>query len=129
MRQTGVEMIEMPQYHWYDYEAQYEGVQVNVEIKCRDIKWGQYPTIILSKTKFMKGYDRLVNHGERFRFVVRYKTGIQVLKMKDDILTHVNFKKGGRRDRNDPRDIEDVADIPLKLFKPFAYYKRHQYNT
>ena len=116
-KEFGWDMKEMPQFNFCDYQAEIDGKLNNIEIKYRDIHWGQYPTIILSKDKFMKGLDRQVNHSEPFRFYVRHKTGLRCYEMDDYCLFDISFKQGGRKDRGDPKDIEEVADIPIQLFK------------
>ena len=87
-----------------------------VEVKCRNINWGQYPTLHISVHK-VADLMTLAEASGLPAFIA--------VQMNDCLVAHkiahpypVVF--GGRTDRNDPEDMEPVFDIPFSSFKRVA---------
>lgn len=112
-------MIKMAPLYFCDYQAWWNSNKVNIEIKYRDIYWGQYKDIILSAHKARQGWYRYTKHGEPFIFVVFCKDGLFRYRMTRKNAYLLETTQGGRIDRGDPRDIEKVIRIPIEFFSHF----------
>lgn len=84
-----------------------------VEIKVRNNESARYPTYMLSATKWRNGLAEATNQGVVFLLVVRFTDGVFVTKLKQKY----QVGEGGRRDRNDPKDIEQCIFIPMSDFR------------
>lgn len=84
-----------------------------VEIKVRSNASNKYPTYMLSAGKWREAIKMCKQENFHFMLVVEFTDGIFAAKVKDDY----PIAKGGRRDRNDARDIEDCIYIPMSEFK------------
>ena len=87
-----------------------------VECKRRFVNSREYPTIILSGTKFAEGKRYAKEFNVPFIFAVQF----------DDCLKHVDLSNdpfplriGGGRQRNLASDIDLVIEIPSNKFKVF----------
>lgn len=101
----------------HDKEIDRDVVYGLVEIKIRNMTFGQHPTFMISKGKI----DRIVNDWnlDRFMFVlcVRYIDTDASYRWDPNDLHQVVI--GGRTDRGDWQDTEPVYLIDHKLFKRF----------
>lgn len=104
-----------------------------VEVKCRNIKWGSYPTIMLSAGKWRDGVSLAMTTGLDFWLFFRFREG-DVWSFRypgreapttaphpTDFgpLGEVWCEYGGRsNDDRDGQDTEPVMHIPLKLWQP-----------
>lgn len=84
-----------------------------VEIKFRNNASNKYPTYMLSAAKWRKALELAGTKKVPFMLVVEFTDGIYATKVKDSY----PIAKGGRVDRNDPKDIEDCIYIPMAEFK------------
>ena len=83
-----------------------------VEVKVRRNERRRYPTYMLSKMK----YDRLcefVEQGVDVLLAVQWTDELGVIQ----IPAKHTVSTGGRYDRNDPMDVEQVVLIPTSKFK------------
>jgi hypothetical protein len=83
------------------------------ELKTRKVSSTQYPTLILSLNKWMKGLDLANTTGKPFIIIAKWTDGIFYFFARPDGVT---FGYGGRIDRNDSQDMEPVAFINTKNF-------------
>ena len=89
-----------------------------VEVKSRDIYWGQYPDIQVSHEKIARCLDTAARLGCPFLFVVKCETGI--FEAQINTLNGLKTSLGGRRDRMHLRistDVERLVHFPINLFK------------
>ena len=82
-----------------------------IEIKRRQVCSTKYQSVILSLAKFNKGIEFYKNNDLSFIFAVKFDDGIFTYEYSPDDFFMIVF--GGRKDRNDPQDIEPVVHIPL----------------
>lgn len=109
----------LPVEHPSEEFASYDGVftfgggrKCVVEVKVRRNERRRYPTYMLSKMK----YDRLcefVEQGVDALLAVQWTDQLGVIQ----IPAKHTVSTGGRYDRNDPMDIEQVVLIPTSKFK------------
>ena len=92
--------------HTLDYELINPGGRVIAEIKCRPHRHDYYDTYMISLGKVRAG-------GPFGLLIVQFSDGIYWLRFGDKHITGL----GGRRDRGDPADIEDVALYPVEQFR------------
>lgn len=83
-----------------------------VEVKVRRNEHTRYPTYMLSYTK----YKSIVAISEAENIppllIVRFTDGLYATKLTGNY----DIKEGGRRDRNNPNDIETCVFIPMQEF-------------
>lgn len=85
-----------------------------MEFKKRNIRYNQYPDIMLSKDKHDAGLEKAKYHGVKFLFLVELKDGLYLADITKKFPSHM----GGRTvQTRDSRDIEEVVDIPMYEFK------------
>jgi len=100
------------EYSFYDGVFTIGGTKCVVEVKVRKNERDRYPTYMLSKMK----YDTLCNvteQGADALLAVQWTDQLGVIQLP----TEHTVSTGGRYDRNDPRDVEQVVLIPVKKFK------------
>lgn len=105
-----------------DYSLTKNGKIVGImEIKCRkyDYKtldgWGG---VILSAHKWQAAKRWKETHSIAFILALGLPDGVFVLRIKaGQNWPPLQLITGGRRDRNDPQDIEPCVLIPMKLFE------------
>ena len=88
-----------------------------VEIKNREkLSVRRFPAYMISKAKIKKGLTISNELAVPFILVVNFAEYLTYAEIKHD---H-KFKEGigGRKDRGDPYDIEEVVYIPISLFRP-----------
>ena len=81
------------------------------EIKCRNIAHDEYPTYFISYDKFLAGVALRQNSHVPVFIVVNYTDGtyyFQVGNVKGSFV-----QTGGRRDRDDPMDEEEMIHVPI----------------
>lgn len=82
-----------------------------VEFKKRSNNHDKYPTVMMPEKKLR----RVLDIGEQlklgFLYVVEFEDGVYAANVKD-----YHTKIGGRKDRQDPKDIERMAHINLNDF-------------
>jgi len=87
-----------------------------IELKCRTNKRHQYPTLMLSFSKWMHGIQMASAAAIPFLLVIRWLDGTYYLKVTDS--TPMRVEHGGRQDRGDWQDMEPVVQIDINLFRP-----------
>lgn len=94
-----------------------------MEIKCRNYNyktldgWGG---LILSANKWQAAKRWKETHNIAFFLVLGLIDGIFVLKIKsNEVWPSLDLITAGRRDRNDPQDIEPCVLIPMNLFSKY----------
>lgn len=87
--------------------------QAVVEIKMRNNKSTQYSTLMISADKWRRGLEWADKENKPFLLIVKFNDGIFMTKVAREYSEAI----GGRVDRNDPRDIERCAYIPISTFK------------
>lgn len=110
----GLTLIELPKLARGDYMAHNENDHLIIEIKTRSNKFDAYSEYMISSNKI----DTLITISNELRF-----TAILVVGFNDKIVALVleknhNFKQrvGGRKDRNDDKDMEKMYYIPITEF-------------
>lgn len=95
---------------------QRDHIYAYVEYKKRDMVWGQYPTIMLSASKFLKLHE-LQDLGVGAYFVVEDGEGrLHALDLHSPLL-RMTVKWGGRTVKTrDPYDVETVCHFPITQF-------------
>ena len=84
----------------------------NAEIKCRTVRHDCYDTYLLSTKKVLHGSD----HGMKLMLVVQWTDRLGYLEITETDMPSFTCVIGGRRDRNNPNDIESVFLIPISRF-------------
>lgn len=100
------------EYAFYDGVFTIGGRKCVVEVKVRKNERSRYPTYMLSKMK----YDTLCSvtqQGADALLAVQWTDQLGVIQLP----TEHTISTGGRYDRNDPQDVEQVVLIPIKKFK------------
>lgn len=112
-----VELHKLPESYQLDYLAtRGEEGKMWVEIKCRKIDSGKFPSIILSMHKYIKGIDLAKTSGLPFIFVVQ--TNDKLMWYEFDIEHNYGVRLGGRTvKRRDYEDVEPIIDIPMDWFR------------
>lgn len=87
-----------------------------VEVKGRQMEWGQYPTIHVSETKIARCLARAATTRVAFLFAVVCDTGIFIATLTPESVAGLPRKRGGRSDRGLAHDIETLIDIPTRYF-------------
>jgi len=82
------------------------------EIKVRNNKSNKYPSLMLSASKWRKGLEWAHIENAPFILLVNFFDGVFMTKVQKDYTEGI----GGRTDRNDIRDIERCAYIPMDSF-------------
>lgn len=90
-----------------------------LELKRREHELDRYPTLILAAGKYMEA-RRWSMLGIPAFLAVRCRDGDYIHRLRRDPY-HVAI--GGRKDRNDPADIEPVVHIPIEDFEPLDSFK------
>lgn len=110
----GYEIEEMPPFFGFDVGfSMNKELKAVAEIKCRTHRHGTFPTYMISAEKYNKlcvfsQYSKIVT-----LLIVRWSCGtIGHVSLPTD----ASFFIGGRTDRNDPKDKEIVAHIPIHKF-------------
>ncbi len=88
-----------------------------IEIKNRkSLSLNRFSSYMISKTKITNGLNIANELAVPYLLVVNFAESLMFAEIKKGY----KFKEsmGGRKDRGDPNDIEEVVFIPISLFKP-----------
>lgn len=115
-RITGAEAFKMEQGARADYRLVVNGSDVAyVEIKTRTCTSRTYATYHVSKDKLVSLRRLAEKNGVKPLLLVKWKDRIGVIGV-DTYLDNATFAQGGRKDRNDPFDIEEMAEVRIEKF-------------
>jgi len=84
------------------------------EIKRRRVNRLQYDTLMLSLDKWMSGKAMSLEMNVPFILFIKWNDGLFWHKAET---CPVTYGFGGRKDRNDPQDMEPMVFIPVTEFK------------
>ncbi|WYN05145.1 hypothetical protein ISREJYDI_CDS0185 [Pseudomonas phage UNO-G1W1] len=102
---------------FYDWEAHRDGKLVALmEFKKRTNPRRQYPTYMVAMKKIDRGIALAKDAGVPFIFFVQWTDGLHYLVVNTD--TPMTVGTGGRKDRGDRYDMEEMAYFDTALFKP-----------
>jgi len=116
----GIKIISFPPLSSVDWLMISEkGTVAYAEFKCRKYKRSDFKNLILSTQKLKHAvYVGARTKCKLFLFV-EWLDGIFYREITPDQFNGFSVKTGGRDDREDPKDIEDVFEIPTNSFKSF----------
>jgi hypothetical protein len=98
-----------------DYAGIRGGVEcLWIEAKRRYNKRRKYETLAISNAKIEAGLEIQENSGWPFYLAIEWDDGLFYLRVKRERIAKV--EPGGRYDRNDPFDQEDMAHFDVELF-------------
>ena len=118
-RATNTEVIETERLVSWDYEMVRDSkVLAMVEVKCRECKSSTYPTYMISQAKAVRLRDTAIARGVASGLLVCWKDGeIGWLRIDSTNPDGWLVQQGGRVDRNDPLDIEQVVHFDIASFR------------
>lgn len=87
-----------------------------VEVKTRTCTSGQYETYHVSHDKLKSLLALAEKDGYDAVLLVQWKDKTGYIPVKR-YLANATFKQGGRWDRKDKFDVEEMAEVPISLFK------------
>lgn len=94
-----------------------------LEIKCRKVSRGTYPTLMLSVAKWVAGIQMAQATGGSFVVIAGYTDGIWRYRYRPQDVSDglIRLEYGGRTTQTrDSGDIEPVMHIPTWMFKRVA---------
>lgn len=107
----------LPYNRYIDWEAYRQGVMVAlVEFKQRRNPRRQYPTYMVSLAKWNNGIRMSKEADVPFLLCVKWTDGLHFILVNEH--TPITTGTGGRYDRGDSADVEQMAYIDTSLFKP-----------
>jgi hypothetical protein len=89
-------------------------VSTVAEIKRRHVNRLTYDTLMLSLDKWMTGKAMAAEMKVPFMLLIKWDDGLFWYKAG---VSPVTYGFGGRKDRQDPQDMEPVVFIPVRHFK------------
>lgn len=93
-----------------------------VELKTRNIKHNQYPSLFFSEKKFYRGLDLIKNHNKRIVFIWRCNDGCYYWELtKDNHEEEGFFAIGGRVDRG-KKEIYNLYNVKCEFIKPLEEF-------
>lgn len=101
-----------PRSYQMDWLLMNKTLRYFLEIKRRNVKHDEYPTLLLSAHKWDYGRGMAERFGVGFLLAIEYQDGIWIWDTKD---IKPNVKMGGRMDRGDDQDMEPVVHLPIEL--------------
>ena len=111
----GLECCKLPISYRIDWAVFKGGNLIGfMELKARNVKKNQYPTLILSLSKLMAGCELASKTNTIFWLGVKWTDSLSVCRITSPFQ---NIEMGGRTDRNDSADIEPVVHLPIEDFK------------
>lgn len=114
---TNTSIKKLPKNDRADFLLMADGVDVGyIEVKTRTCASTTYPTYHVSKDKLLALEAKAEKDGLRAMLLVSWVDRIGFIGVTR-LLAEATFKQGGRWDRNDPADVEEMADIPINKFK------------
>ena len=120
---------EMPLFHTYDFDLTVPNPLIQGDfsrVAITEVKWrsglsaGKYPEYWISQKKILFCLSYSEYYEKPFYLVVEFTEGIYItaaIKWSD--FRSWKIRRGGRTDRDDPKDLEDMVLIPLGKFKPY----------
>lgn len=115
-----------PRFYQIDYSLLRGGIiKAWAEIKWRNYEFGHYPDYMISLHKVMAAIDHHRMTGLPVYLVANFQGDIRYADLTKDSCTLDPLKIGGRKDRDDPQDLEPVCSIPLSAFKPLTTGENH----
>lgn len=114
-RHEGLEPVKLQKYNPADYVLVTETrrVQQWVEVKCRTTPMGRYPTYFISQQKVAALHQLARDTTATVWLLVCWTDLVGRLQLPAPHTVAVD----GRRDRNDPNDIEKVCHYALSQFE------------
>ena len=114
-RHLKCDLRQMPTAMRYDFEAYRDGKLVAmIEYKRRTCKSGSYPSYMISAHKI----DTITEAAEKAKCkFILFVEWTDALKWVEPARTRKVLSKGGRKDRDDPHDQEEVYLIPVTSFR------------
>lgn len=110
-------LTKQPYNRYLDWEAHRDNTLVALmEFKQRKNPRLQYPTYMVAHTKWMNGLRMSGDAGVPFILFVKWTDGLFYLHVRED--TPITVASGGRWDRGDKADVEQMAYVNTSLFKP-----------
>ena len=110
----------MPIKYGLDYAAlRDQEICAFIELKCRNNPMRQYPDYMLSMHKLMSAQQILMTTALQCYLVVSWTDAIGYTEINPDCY---HYGISGRKDRQDPDDIEPVGYIPIDQFKTIHRY-------
>lgn len=91
-------------------------VSALVEVKARNHERLRYPTYIISRAKIDALAEDAERNGCTGGLLVGWQDETGWVRVNHPIRQTWNVIRGGRRDRNDPADIEPMYEIPHESF-------------
>lgn len=111
-----VNAIEAPVLYPFDYEMLFKGkFWALVEVKCRTNKQDEYDNYMIGAGKIKALLDAAKGRKLSAFLLVSWADKIGVADARA-IIEQSSMGWGGRHDRNDPADMEDVLHVPYHLF-------------
>lgn len=99
-----------------DYRLDVAGTPVAyVEVKTRTCSSKTYDTYHISHSKLKSLLSLARKDGVKPLLLVQWTNGAGIIGV-DTYLREATLKSGGRRDRNDPYDIEEMAEVSISKF-------------
>jgi hypothetical protein len=115
----GCDVYKLPVMESADFAIEVSGEYVGLmEVKCRTYSYDQLDKmggLIISKRKVDAVFNLAKEHDVFVVLAVRLSGVIYVMSRR--ILSDFEVIKAGRRDRNDPQDIEECYLIPMSCFE------------
>lgn len=109
-------LTKLSTHQYLDWEARRDGKLVALlEFKKRSNRRLQYPTYMVAKKKIDRGMQQSSKAGVPFIFVVQWTDGVHYLTINEN--TPMTYGTGGRTDRGDQFDVEQMVYIDTALFK------------
>ena len=84
-----------------------------IEIKNRKVNHDRYKLYFISEFKYRAMLKISADHGKPALLIVRFDDGVYYTTIREGY----EIQEGGRSDRNDPKDVESCAWIPMREFK------------
>lgn len=97
----------------FDFRGADGSLKLRAEMKCRNIPMGKHNTYIVSKMKYEKLVKLAESDGITTALVVRWTDAIGVIPVP---FAH-KVIMGGRYDRGDDMDWEEMVEFPIKNFR------------
>lgn len=94
-----------------------KGTIAYAEFKCRNYKRQHFKTLILSTQKLSHASYVAAQTKTKLFLFVEWLDGLFYRQITTDDINNFPVELGGRKDRDDPKDLENVFAIPTNSFK------------
>lgn len=110
----GGKLYKLPQQYGLDWMlATHDGIVLKwVELKARSHPYGTYDRYSISMSKVQRALAMEELTGKPSILVVRYLNAVYVAYFRS-FLQHGEILVGGRKDRDDPQDVEPMWHLPV----------------